>query len=143
MPNVDDALTRIVNNSREYTATIAAGERNFTAPVFCSGNSFLAMTIDSTFTPATLTFYGSLSGEEGTFYELCERLSDGTVQTIEILENSITDIFISLTAPAVGAQIPLPPAIFAGVQFLQIRCSIVQATTQTVKLIMAPVLSGK
>ena len=142
MPNVSKSLPKIVNNNREYTATIAAGARNFTDPIFCSGNSFLAMTIDQTFTPATLTFYASLTGKEGTFYELCERLSDGTVQTIEILESSITDILNALTDPAVGAQIPLPPAIFAAVQFLQIRCSVVQASEQNVKLIMAPVLGS-
>jgi hypothetical protein len=137
MPNVSAVQTVIVGNPEDYTLTIAATGTESDVK-FCSGNSFLAMQIDDDFTPGNIIFLSSLTGEEGSFYQLTDL--DGDLLTIT--STAISTAIAGKNAAADGIQIPLDANIFAGVQNLKIVCSVAQASAQQVKLVMAPVLNG-
>jgi hypothetical protein len=145
MPNVADTLPKIVNNTQEYTAIIPAAGQS-TSVIYCAGNSFLAVQIPSNYTTADLLFYASFDGVSGNFYQMVERLADGTYGIYTIPAAQIASAIAAATDPTgqtvAGIQIPLNPAVFSGVQNLIIKTSVAQVSAQNIKLVMAPVLAS-
>jgi hypothetical protein len=143
MPNIDQAQSVIVGNLDEAKITIAATEQ-LSSAIYCYGNSILALQLDASFTPGDIVFFSSIAPTQiGTnqydgFYQVTDGDSDLIVIPLANIQTAITN----KNAYANGIQIPLDPAIFSSVQWLQIGCSVAQASDQTIKLVMGPVLGS-
>jgi hypothetical protein len=142
MPLISDTPPVIVGDIVAITATFAASART-SNKIFCAGNTFLGINIPTTFTSGSLSFYGSLTGAPGTFYQLTDNQGDlitiPTAATGSVIIPSPANA--ELGTPA-GINLPLDPALLAGLQNLIIYCSNAQVSSQTVQLIMAPVLGS-
>jgi hypothetical protein len=140
MPLVTDTQPVIVGEATAITATFAASART-SNKIFCSGNTFLGINIPTTFTAGNLSFYGSLTGTPGTFYQLTDAQGDlisiPTGATASVINP--TPANAELGTPK-GIYLPFEPTLFAGLQNLIIYCSNAQVSEQQVQLSMAPLL---
>lgn len=134
MPNINDTPQRIVGNLDQIVLTIPATADTNADPVFSGGNTFLAMQLPANFTSGNIIFMGGIT--KNSLYQLTD--ADGDLLTIS--QATITAALAGKDSAADGIQIPLDPAIFSGIMFLKIKCSVAQAEKQNIVLVMAPVL---
>lgn len=137
MPNINQTPIVLVNNAEFISVTIAQGA-NTSNELNCYGNSFLAMQLSvkaPSFSACDITFFVSLDNK--TYYLLTD--ADGDIY--KITQSKIETALTAASAAGLnGAQIPLDPAVFAGVQFIKINCSNVQTNAQTILFAAAPYL---
>lgn len=144
MPLVQDTPTKIVCDLKTITAAFLPGIGNgqTTGNIFCSGNTFIGLLISKTFVSGDLSFFGSLTGQPNTYYQLTDSLGN----LISVSTTALGSILTPPSNPSLGTvegiQLALDPAVFASVQNLIIYCSNAQTVAQNVQLVMAPVLSS-
>jgi hypothetical protein len=140
MPNVESVQSAIVGNYAQIVGTIPTGQQILESPIYCGGNSFLAIQLNSTFTSGNLFFFGSLTGAPGSFYQLTVFAANAFYTIAQADLSTVLAGITSLNPSTAGIQIPLDPTVFDGVQWLQIYCSNAQASDQDITFVMAPIL---
>jgi hypothetical protein len=96
-----------------------------TMPISAKNPSLLALSIPDTWTPGTLSFLASFTGEAGTFYPLTEF--------------SGADIAVSISNAVI---LPLVANYFAGARYIQIQNSATQTQDCVISLSLGAVLGN-